>query len=351
MAKKKEETITLDGISIFEKQMEEFNSMVNKKFTNCSFFPGANLKNNTSSLSTGSPAVDVILRRPIPVGIHELAGPYQSGKSTMGLHICASAQKKGWPTFYVNMERALNPESLARIEGLDPDKLFIFNPYTGEAATELILDIFRKFTNAVVILDSVTGCMATEAVIEKNMNEKTMGALGNLMSTFLAKAVPIVDDSSGRLILINQIRGRLNPYESRGLGNVSTTGGFGIEHWTTQRLLFKGGNAKGDRIENKETKSIVGKKVTVEVIKNRVGFPAVECEMYISAKTGIWKERELLQLAVDFGVIQKGGAWYDYKDQHVGQGEDAAFVKLSEDKPLFEEIKTKVYELTGLNEV
>lgn len=370
MARKKAELN--EDIETLEASIDKLTASLKKSkvvgLPDLELFDATRLETNTSGLSTGSPAVDVMLKRPIPVGIHELFGPYGSGKTTMALHICANAQKKGLPTFYINLERALNKEVLACISGLDSSKLRIINPVTGNQATEFALDVFRTIQSPVVILDSVAGCAATENVHDKSMSEQTMGELGKLMSVFLAKAVPLVDDSGGRLILINQVRDKLNMY----VAGHTSPGGRGLEHWTTQRLMFSGGLSKTSYIEegskddskddskdspkngskksskNGSTKYI-GKKIDVTAIKNRLGFPLMEAEMFIYFGRGIWKEKEIVKLATELGVVDKGGSWYSYKGENIAQGEDKLFEHIRNTNGLYDEIKSKVYELTGLS--
>ena len=178
-----------------------------------------------------------------------------------------------------------------------------------------------------------------------------MGELGKLMSTFLAKAVPLVDDSAGRLILINQIRSNVGPF-----GGVSSPGGHGIEHWTTQRIKFEGGHAKedgkyGGYIKNNDGQP-VGKAVMATVIKNRVWHPMLETKIYLHFDNGVrvWVEREILILAVELGIIDKAGSWYSYGDQRLAQGEDGTLGFLNQNQTIFVEIKKKVYDLLGIIE-
>jgi recombination protein RecA len=345
MAKKKKRAASSDlsGFTL-EKQIEQLNKMLKANYGDRAVCTGADLNTDGTVLSSGSIRVDIALRKPFPMGIHEIAGGMGAGKSTMAIHLCANAQKKGWPTYYIDLERGLSDEFLNRFKDLDKEKLIVLEPTTSEDATEMALDIFRTVDHAVVIYDSVPCSLATEAVMAKTMGEQTMGIVAKLMGTFLAKAVPLISDSKGRLILLNQLRDNLSMYGGR-----PTPGGNPVEHWPGSRLFIKGHNTKANLIKDKNGTPI-GKKVTVQIVKNRKAPPGGETDMSIHFASGIWRNLELLNVATEFGIIDKSGSWYSYGDRQIGQGEIKAMDTLEEEPDLFQEVKDRIYGLLGFTD-
>jgi recombination protein RecA len=340
----KKKLVQIDKSLTPEEQAAQLKKLLDKKYGSRASTTGTELATNNTTISTGSPQVDIALRYPMPVGIHELAGGMGAGKSTMAVHICANAQKRGWPTFYIDLERGLNNVFLQRFADLDMDKLKIKHPMTGEDATEMALDIFRTVENAVVIYDSVPSSIATEAVMAKTMSDQTMGVVAKLMGTFLPKSLGYVHDSGGRLILINQLRDNLSMYGGR-----PTPGGNPVEHWTTQRIFFKGHNTKANRILDNNNE-LVGKRVGVEVCKNRWCLPGTETEMIINFNEGIWRDLELLNIAVELGLVDKRGAgWYNYGDKKI-QGEINFLESLKENKEVNSAIQSQINGMLGIKE-
>lgn len=304
-------------------------------------------------LSTGSIVLDLLLRHPLPVGMTELSGHFGSGKTTIAFQGLLNAQRKNYPTFLVAVERGPLKAQLDRFPEIDRDKLFIFKPRTGEAATQLCIDIFKNVKNAYVILDSVTACQATNAVIAKTMAEHTMGHLAKLMSTFTSTVGPIIDDMKGRLILINQIRANLKSPN----GGIKTTGGYGLEHLTSQRISLKDAFTTDGSHKiykgKKEDGEQIGKRVTFTIVKNRCAPPSQTDNGILIFNEGFSEKWELVYLAQSFGMITNSGSWFQYKrndgTEVKCQGLNKFMNLMDEDIQLFSEIKTKVIEMSGLD--
>jgi len=301
---------------------------------------GRDVIGHKSFLSTGSFNLDLELGTPFPVGIHELHGGYGSGKSTMAMHACVAAQKNGWPVFYIDIERGLNEKFLNRFKGLNLDKFCQLKPRSGEEACDMAIKIFQKVDNALVIFDSIAAASATEADIAKTMSEKTMGTLAALMSRFLAKALPVIDDSAGRLILINQKRDKLNPYGS----GVPTPGGNAPRHYCSSRLHFKRENVQSYLIKVDDSR--VGKWVDVEINKNRWRAPGKVVKIPVYDDRGIFQTMEILNMACNLAIIEKKrGGRYLLNGKQIAHGELAAIEYLEQDDKLKETLRKKIVEL------
>ena len=303
---------------------------------------GRDVIGHKSFLSTGSFSLDLELGTPFPVGIHELHGGYGSGKSTMAMHAVVAAQKNGWPVFYIDIERGLNENFLQRFKELNLDKFLQLKPQSGEDACDMAINIFKKVENALVVFDSIAAASATEADIAKTMSEKTMGSLASLMARFLAKALPVIDDSAGRLILINQKRDKLNPYVS---GN-PTPGGNSVRHYSSSRLFFKRENVQGNLIRLDEER--VGKWVDIEINKNRWRAPGKVVAVPIYDDRGIFQTMEILNMACNLAIIEKkkGGRYY-FDGKQIAHGEFAAIEYLEENEDFKNNIRLMVLELVS----
>lgn len=301
---------------------------------------GRDVIGHKSFLSTGSFSLDLELGTPFPVGIHELCGGYGSGKSTMAMHTVVAAQKNGWPVFYIDIERGLNEKFLERFEGLDLDKFIQLKPQSGEEACDMAINIFKKVENALVVFDSIAAASATEADIAKTMSEKTMGSLASLMARFLAKALPVIDDAAGRLILINQKRDKLNPYVS----GKPTPGGNSVRHYSSSRLFFKKENVQANIIKVDDSR--VGKWVDIEINKNRWRAPGKVVRVPIYDDRGIFQTMEILNMASNLAIIEKKkGGRYSLNGEQFAHGELAAIEYLENNESVRDELRSKILEL------
>jgi len=334
MAKTRKTKKNTDEIPV--NTVEKLNALLVKNFGSKAVRSGDRIIGHNTSLSTGSHSLDYLLRRPLPVGIHEFAGGFGSGKSTLAMHATVSAQLKGWPTYYIDLERGMNEEFVGRFEGFDRKSWTRITPASGEKACDAARTIFQTVENALVIFDSIAGAAATEAVLAKTMSEQTMGATAKLMSTFLSSVAGDIDDSGGRLILINQVRDNLSPYGGR-----QTPGGHAIEHWTASRIFLK--SRKSDMIAING--DAVGKWINFEIAKNRVAPPGIDGKFPLYFKTGINNNLELVSLGADMGVLNKRNHRYYYGEELLGHGEVSAVVSLEENPELVDKIKAAIAEV------
>lgn len=293
------------------------------------------------AIPTGSLGLDQALGiGGLPRGrIIEVFGPESSGKTTLSLHVIAEAQKKGGVCAFVDAEHALDPEYAKRI-GVRTDQLLISQPNTGEQALEIVESLVRSGKIDVIVVDSVAA-LTPKDEIEGDMGAHHVGKQARLMSQALRKLTAIVAQSKTVVIFINQIRMQIGVM----FGNPETTpGGKALKFYTSVRLDIR-------RIAQiKKGDEVMGGRVRVKVVKNKVAAPFKQTEFDLMYNEGISKEGEILALGEKFGIINKAGASYSYGDIKMARGYDNARQYLSdkENKKVREEILQKIHaELTG----
>jgi len=290
-------------------------------------------------IPTGSLSLDIALGvGGIPRGrIVEIFGPEASGKTTLALHAAAEAQKLGGITAFIDAEHALDI-AYARRLGVRTDDLLISQPDTGEQALEIAEVLVRSGAIDLIIIDSVAA-LVPKAEIEGEMGDAHMGLQARLMSQALRKLTGIVNKSNSILIFTNQIRQKIGIF----FGNPeTTTGGNALKFYASLRLDIR-------RIASiKEGQEVVGNRTKVKVVKNKVSPPFKEAEFDIMYGEGISVEGDILDKATELGIVEKGGAWYSYNDERIGQGRENAKLFLKEHKDTCQEIKTKILEKVGL---
>jgi recombination protein RecA len=318
--------------------------------------------NKYPPLSTGSLGLDIQLRRPMSVGIHEIYGGYGSGKSTIAMHVCAAARKKDYPVLYVDFERALTNEFIERFKELDasdPD-FVVDRPTVGNDALNRVIDFFKGTENGVVVFDSIPCAAATEKLIADDVAKCSVASLASLLTKFLVIVNPLIHDKGGRLILLNQIRDKnVGGNKFTKISNPNKTpGGNALHHFTNSRIYLSGEWHKSNEIvvntktkSGKDSGSVVGKFVQAIVEKNRHATPGRAVKIPIYGSCGINKVLEVLRLSIDFGIIAKKGAWYYYNEDLLGQGELQVLEKLSEDMELLRELELKIYDIVDFNEI
>lgn len=288
---------------------------------------------NVESISTGSIALDQILGiGGVPRGrIIEIFGPEGSGKTTLALHIIASAQKRGGYAAFIDVEHALDPSYCKRL-GVNVDDLYISQPNTGEEALEIVEMLVRSNAIDVIVVDSIAA-LVPKAEIEGDMGDAHMGLQARLMSQALRKLTAAVSKSKTVTVFINQIRMKLGVM----FGNPETTpGGKAMKFYSSVRLEVK-------KIEAlKKGTEIVGAGTRIKVVKNKVAPPFREARVDIMFGEGISREGELLDLGVENGIIEKSGAWYTYKDNKLGQGKENSKIYLKENLSLADEIEKEI---------
>ncbi len=282
---------------------------------------------------TGSLSLDLALGvGGIPRGrIIEIFGPESSGKTTLALHIVAEAQKKGGIAAFVDAEHALDPEYAKKI-GVKIDDLLVSQPDTGEQALEITETLIRSNAVDIIVIDSVAA-LTPRAEIEGEMGDSHMGLQARLMSQALRKITGAVSRSNTIVIFINQIRMKIGVM----FGNPeTTTGGNALKFYASVRLDIR----RNAQIKDGDT--IIGNKVTVKVVKNKVAPPFRVAEFDIMYNEGISKEGDLIELGVKTNVVSRSGAWMDFGDIRLGQGKETAKQFLRENPKIAKEIEKKI---------
>ena len=290
---------------------------------------------NVDAIPTGALALDVALGiGGIPRGrIIEIYGPESSGKTTLAQHIVAECQKKGGIAAFVDAEHALDPE-YAKNLGVDIDELLISQPDTGEQALDITEELVRSGAVEIVVVDSVAA-LVPKAEIEGTMEDQQMGLQARLMSKALRKLTGVIGKTNTTVIFINQLRQKIGVM----YGNPeTTTGGNALKYYASIRMEIK-------RVESlKGDGEDVGNHVRVRVLKNKVAPPFRTAEFDIIFGKGISKTGNILDVAVNLGIVNKAGAWFSYNDMKLGQGREKSKEFLDANVELKDEIEQLVRE-------
>ena len=323
------------------KMIETTTKEIEKKFGQGSImrFGDGGPQMQVEAIPTGSIALDAALGiGGVPRGrIVEIYGPESSGKTTLSLEILAEAQAMGGVVAFIDAEHALDPGYAARI-GVDIDDVLISQPDTGEQALEICDMLVRSGAIDVVVVDSVAA-LVPRAEIEGEIGDTTVGLQARLMSQALRKLAGSLSKSNTTCIFINQLREKIGIM----FGNPETTpGGRALKFFSSVRMDIR-------RIDSiKQNGEIVGNRVRVKVVKNKVAPPFKTAEFDIMYGTGISKEGSILDLGVNLDLVSKSGAWYTYEGERLGQGREAAKEFLRTNPDLRDEIEQKVRAAVGL---
>jgi len=294
------------------------------------------------SIPTGSIALDAALGiGGVPRGrVIEIYGPESSGKTTLALTIIAQAQKAGGNAVFIDAEHALDAKYAHRL-GVDIESLHVAQPDTGEEALEIAEHLVRSGAVDVIVIDSVAA-LVPKAEIEGEMGDSHMGLQARLMSQALRKLTGTISKSKTTVIFINQIRMQIGVM----FGNPeTTTGGRALKFYASVRMDIRRIGAI------KEGEAVIGGRVKVKVVKNKVAAPFREAEFDILYNEGISKQGELLDLAIDRNLVQKSGTWFSYGDERIGQGRENARLWLREHPDAASELEIKLREALGLTRV
>ena len=283
-------------------------------------------------IPSGALSLDLALGGGYPKGrIIEIYGPESSGKTTLTLHAIAEVQRSGGTAAFIDAEHALDPAYAKRL-GVDTDNLLVSQPDNGEQALEIAETLVRSNAVDLVVVDSVAA-LVPQAEIDGDMGDSHMGLQARLMSQALRKLTGIINKSKTTVIFINQIRMKIGVM----FGNPeTTTGGNALKFYASVRLDIR----RTGQIKNGE--DIIGNRTKVKVVKNKIAPPFRIAEFDIMYNKGISATGDVLDLAVQHGIVGKAGAWFDYNDAKIGQGREATKTYLEENPKVLTEIDKKV---------
>jgi len=296
---------------------------------------------NLEVIPTGSLALDMAVGvGGVPRGrVVEIYGPEASGKTTVALHLIAEAQKMGGIAAFIDAEHALDPHYASRL-GVDIDNLLISQPDTGEQALEIAEALVRSGAVDIVVIDSVAA-LVPKAEIEGEMGDSHVGLQARLMSQALRKLTGAISKSKTTAVFINQIREKVGVL----FGNPEVTpGGRALKFYASLRLEVR-------RVESiKQGNEIIGMRVKVKVVKNKVAPPFRQAEFDLLYGLGISREGSLLDVATDLGVLEKTGAWYSYGEQRLGQGRESVRDFLKQNPDVAASIEAEVRQKLNLGQ-
>jgi len=284
-------------------------------------------------ISTGSLGLDHALGiGGLPRGrVIEIYGPESSGKTTLAIHAIAEAQKAGGIAAFIDAEHAFD-RFYAENLGVDVENLLISQPDNGEQALEITENLIRSGAIDIIVVDSVAA-LTPRSEIEGEMGDSKMGLQARLMSQALRKLTSTISKTGATCIFINQLREKIGVM----FGNPeTTTGGNALKFYASVRLDIRRISAIKDR------DMVVGNRVRVKVVKNKVAPPFRQTEFEITFGKGISKVGEIVDMGVELGIVKKAGSWFSYGDTKLGQGRDAVKNLLKDNPELSEEIETKI---------
>jgi len=291
---------------------------------------------DVDTISTGSISLDIAMGTGgYPKGrIVEVYGPESGGKTTLALHAIAEAQKAGGYAAFIDAEHALDAQ-YAKALGVDIDSLILSQPDTGEQALEIAEALIRSGAIDIVVIDSVAA-LVPEAEIRGEMGDSHIGLQARLMSQAMRKLSGVLSKSHCIALFINQIREKVGVM----FGNPEvTSGGRALKFYSSIRLEIR----RGEQI--KDGTDIVGNVARIKVVKNKVAAPFKTCNVDIIFGKGISRTGEIVDLGVQYEIINKSGSWYSYNNQKVGQGRENVKKYLEENPEIFKEISLKIREV------
>ena len=316
-------------------------SQISKQFGDGSIMKlGDAHKIDVETSPSGTLSLDLALGGGYPKGrIIEIYGPESSGKTTLALHAVAEIQKQGGTAAFIDAEHALDPQYAARL-GVNTNELLVSQPDNGEQALEIAETLVRSNAVDIIVLDSVAA-LVPQAEIDGDMGDSLPGLQARLMSQALRKLTGIINKSKATVIFINQIRMKIGVM----FGNPeTTTGGNALKFYASQRLDIR-------RIgQIKQGEDVIGNRVRIKVVKNKIAPPFRQAEFDIMYNEGISTTGDVLDLAVSHDIVQKSGAFYKYNGETIGQGREAAKKYLKENPDKLTEIDGKVREAVKAKE-
>ena len=336
MAKKELESAAAGQQSEKLKALQAAMAKIEKDFGKGSIMKlGEERIDNIEVIPSGSIALDHALGvGGYPRGrIVEIYGPESSGKTTLALHAVAEAQKQGGIAAFIDAEHAFDRFYAANL-GVNVDDLLISQPDNEEQALDIADQLIRSAAVDIIVIDSVAA-LTPKAELEGDMGDNKVGLQARLMSQALRKLTATINKTKTTCIFINQLREKIGVM----FGNPeTTTGGNALKFYASVRLDIRKSSSIKDGDE------IIGNEVKVKVVKNKVAPPFRRAEFEIMYGEGISRVGEVVDLGVDFGILEKSGSWYSYGGSKLGQGKDATKKILADNPELCEEITAKIYE-------
>ena len=293
------------------------------------------VEENIEVIPTGSVGLNVALGvGGVPRGrIVEVFGPESSGKTTLALHMIAEAQKGGGIAAFIDAEHAFD-SIYAKKLGVDTDNLLISQPDNGEQALEIAEQLIRSAAVDIIVIDSVAA-LTPKAEIEGDMGDNKVGLHARLMSQALRKMTATIAKTNTTCIFINQLREKIGITFG---SPETTTGGNALKFYASVRLDIRKSTAL------KDGDNVIGNITRVKVVKNKVAPPFRKAEFEITFGNGISKVGEIVDLGVEYGILQKSGSWFSYENAKLGQGRDAVKKVLNDNPELCEELEAKIME-------
>lgn len=324
-----------------DKTLEQVLSDIEKQFGKGSIMKLGDSKHMEMDVCpSGSLTLDIALGiGGYPKGrIIEIFGPESSGKTTFALHAIAEAQKMGGRAAFIDAEHALDP-TYAKNLGVNINELLLSQPDTGEQALEICEALVRSEAVSIIVIDSVAA-LVPQAEIDGEMGDSHVGLQARLMSQALRKLSGTINKTNTIAIFINQLREKVGVM----FGNPeTTTGGRALKFYSTIRMDVR----RSEQIKLGE--NVIGNKTTIKVVKNKVAPPFKSAVVDIMYGEGVSREGEIIDLAVNANIIEKGGAWFSYNGEKLGQGKENVKLLLKEKTELRNELESKIREYYGIS--